>query len=93
MWIVSMLLVVWAPVRMHTTAVTGTVVSVIRSWCSLDLVPLNLFPSAAMQLVECLPTCLAPGEKPKYEPTTSGAHLVSRYAAVQPGFVKPAVAA
>jgi isopenicillin N synthase-like dioxygenase len=44
-------------------------------------------------LVECLPTCLAPGEKPKYGPTTSGAHLVSRYAAVQPGFVKPAVAA
>jgi hypothetical protein len=41
-----------------------------------------------MQLVECLPTCLAPGEKPKYEPTTSGAHLVSRYAAVQPGFIK-----
>jgi hypothetical protein len=46
-----------------------------------------------LQLVECLPTCLAPGEKPKYEPTTSGAHLVSRYAAVQNGFVKPAVAA
>jgi isopenicillin N synthase-like dioxygenase len=26
--------------------------------------------------VACLPTCLAPGEKPKYPPTTSGRHLL-----------------
>jgi hypothetical protein len=47
------------------------------------------YAAAMMQLVECLPTCLAPGETPKYEPITSGAHLVSRYAAVQNGFVRP----
>jgi isopenicillin N synthase-like dioxygenase len=26
-------------------------------------------------LIECLPTCLSPGERPKYPPVTSGAHL------------------
>ena len=30
--------------------------------------------------VECLPTCLAPGEQPKYPPTTSGAHLMAEIA-------------
>jgi isopenicillin N synthase-like dioxygenase len=26
-------------------------------------------------LVQCIPTCLAPGESPRYEPITSGEHL------------------
>jgi isopenicillin N synthase-like dioxygenase len=28
--------------------------------------------------VACLPTCLAPGESPKYPPTTAGAHLLQK---------------
>ena len=31
-------------------------------------------------LIECLPTCLAPGEPPRYAPTTSGAHLLAKTA-------------
>ncbi len=31
--------------------------------------------------VACLPTCLAPGEQPKYRPTTALAHLQERFAA------------
>lgn len=30
-------------------------------------------------LIECLPTCLAPGESPKYEPISSGDHLRSKF--------------
>jgi len=30
-------------------------------------------------LVECLPSCLAPGEKPRYAPVTSGDHLTSKF--------------
>jgi isopenicillin N synthase-like dioxygenase len=30
-------------------------------------------------VVECIPTCLAPGEKPKYTPTTVEAHLREMY--------------
>ena len=30
--------------------------------------------------VECLPTCLDPGEAPRYAPTTSGAHLLAKTA-------------
>lgn len=30
-------------------------------------------------LVECLPSCLAPGEKPKYAPISSGDHLRSKF--------------
>lgn len=30
--------------------------------------------------VECLPTCLAPGEAPKYEPRLAGPYLLSRFA-------------
>jgi isopenicillin N synthase-like dioxygenase len=25
-------------------------------------------------MIECLPTCTQPGQKPRYEPVTSGAH-------------------
>ena len=32
-------------------------------------------------LVACLPSCLAPGEQPKYEPITYAEYLASRYAA------------
>ncbi|KAI0024069.1 putative gibberellin 20 oxidase [Xylariomycetidae sp. FL0641] len=31
------------------------------------------------QVIECIPTCLEPGEKPKYEPVTAEAHLQKRY--------------
>ena len=31
-------------------------------------------------LVECLPTCLGPGERARYAPTTSGAHLLAKTA-------------
>ena len=37
-------------------------------------------------LIECLPTCLAPGERPKYAPVTSGAHLHAQLAKI---YVKP----
>ncbi|WP_198970581.1 isopenicillin N synthase family dioxygenase [Xylophilus sp. ASV27] len=30
-------------------------------------------------MVECLPSCLAPGEAPKYAPVTSGDHLTSKF--------------
>ena len=30
-------------------------------------------------MVECLPSCLAPGEKPKYAPISSGDHLTSKF--------------
>ncbi|XAH23761.1 2-oxoglutarate and iron-dependent oxygenase domain-containing protein [Xylophilus sp. GW821-FHT01B05] len=30
-------------------------------------------------MVECLPSCLAPGEQPKYAPVTSGDHLTSKF--------------
>ncbi|MFT4267230.1 MAG: 2-oxoglutarate and iron-dependent oxygenase domain-containing protein [Xenophilus sp.] len=30
-------------------------------------------------MVECLPTCLAPGEQPKYAPISSGDHLTSKF--------------
>jgi isopenicillin N synthase-like dioxygenase len=30
-------------------------------------------------MIECLPTCLAPGEKPKYEPVSSGDNLLSKF--------------
>jgi isopenicillin N synthase-like dioxygenase len=29
--------------------------------------------------IVCIPTCLAPGEKPKYAPVTSGAHLMEKF--------------
>jgi isopenicillin N synthase-like dioxygenase len=29
--------------------------------------------------VECLPTCVAPGERPKYEPVLAGPHLMSKF--------------
>lgn len=38
------------------------------------------------QEIACLPTCLAPGEKPKYEPVLSGPYLMSKFQAT----VKPA---
>jgi isopenicillin N synthase-like dioxygenase len=31
-------------------------------------------------VIECLPTCLAPGEQPKYSPVSSGDHLISKFA-------------
>jgi isopenicillin N synthase-like dioxygenase len=33
-------------------------------------------------LIECLPTCLAPGEQPKYPPVTSGDHLAAQLAKI-----------
>ncbi|MDE1186855.1 MAG: 2-oxoglutarate and iron-dependent oxygenase domain-containing protein [Pantoea sp.] len=30
-------------------------------------------------MVECLPSCLAPGEQPKYAPVSSGDHLTSKF--------------
>jgi isopenicillin N synthase-like dioxygenase len=30
-------------------------------------------------MVECLPSCLAPGEKPRYAPVSSGDHLRSKF--------------
>ena len=31
------------------------------------------------RVVECLPTCLAPGDKPKYEPIRAEDHYIKRY--------------
>ncbi|WP_375503123.1 isopenicillin N synthase family dioxygenase [uncultured Jatrophihabitans sp.] len=36
-------------------------------------------------LIECIPTCLAPGEQPRYAPVTSGDHLVSKFAKTHSG--------
>ena len=30
-------------------------------------------------VIECIPTCLAPGEQPKYAPVGSGAHLMEKF--------------
>jgi isopenicillin N synthase-like dioxygenase len=38
------------------------------------------------QEIACLPTCLAPGEKPRYEPVLSGPYLMSKFQST----VKPA---
>ena len=32
-------------------------------------------------LIECLPTCLAPGETPRYPPILAGQHIIDRYGA------------
>jgi hypothetical protein len=29
--------------------------------------------------IECLPTCVAPGESPTYEPVLAGPHLMSKF--------------
>jgi hypothetical protein len=29
--------------------------------------------------IACLPTCLAPGEAPKYEPVLAGPHLMGKF--------------
>lgn len=39
-------------------------------------------------VVECLPSCLAPDAEPKYAPTTSGEHLISKFVKTHSG--KPA---
>jgi hypothetical protein len=33
--------------------------------------------------IACLPTCLGPGEAPKYPPTTSGEHLRTQFLRTQ----------
>jgi isopenicillin N synthase-like dioxygenase len=30
-------------------------------------------------VVACLPTCLPPGEQPKYPPVTAGVHLMTKF--------------
>ena len=35
--------------------------------------------------VRCLPTCLAPGESPRYEPVLAGPHLLSKFASTVVG--------
>ncbi|MCY3925974.1 MAG: isopenicillin N synthase family oxygenase [bacterium] len=35
--------------------------------------------------VRCLPTCLAPGESPRYEPVLAGPHLLSKFASTVEG--------
>jgi isopenicillin N synthase-like dioxygenase len=30
-------------------------------------------------LVECIPTCLVPGERPRHEPVVAGPHLMAKY--------------
>ncbi len=34
-------------------------------------------------MIECLPTCLGPGEAPKYEPITAGRHLMDKFLSTQ----------
>ena len=34
-------------------------------------------------VIECIPTCLADGESPRYEPVTAGEHLMSKFRATQ----------
>jgi isopenicillin N synthase-like dioxygenase len=36
-------------------------------------------------VVECLPTCVAPGEAPRYPPVRAGAHLMSKFRATVTG--------
>ena len=37
-------------------------------------------------VVECLPQCLQPGEKPNYPKTTAGKHLLDKYASTHSGY-------
>ena len=37
-------------------------------------------------VVECLPQCLNPGEKPFYPPTTAGQHLLDKYSQTHAGY-------
>ena len=48
--------------------------------CARYSVPTFVNPSYD-SAVDCLPSCLEAGERPKYPPTTSGAYLQSRFAA------------
>jgi isopenicillin N synthase-like dioxygenase len=34
-------------------------------------------------LIECIPTCLGPGESPRYPPVTAGGHLMSKFQSTQ----------
>lgn len=43
--------------------------------------------------IECLPTCVQPGSQPKYEATTSGAHLLSQLAKIHVPVRREAVSA
>ena len=34
-------------------------------------------------VIDCLPTCLDPGESPRYAPVTAGDHLMSKFRSTQ----------
>jgi isopenicillin N synthase-like dioxygenase len=34
-------------------------------------------------MIDCIPTCLQPGESPRYEPVTAGEHLMSKFRSTQ----------
>ena len=36
-------------------------------------------------VIDCIPTCLAPGESPRYAPVTAGEHLMSKFRSTQQG--------
>jgi isopenicillin N synthase-like dioxygenase len=38
-------------------------------------------------LIECIPTCLGPGEVPRHEPVGAGRHLMDKFRSTQPGGV------
>jgi isopenicillin N synthase-like dioxygenase len=40
-------------------------------------------------VIECLPTCLAPGQHPKYPPMAAGPHLMHKFRATQATSVSP----
>ncbi|KAK4949759.1 hypothetical protein LTR10_011601 [Elasticomyces elasticus] len=59
---------------------TSTLHRVISPISSKDRYSIAFFNEGLLdQTIECIPTCLKPGEKPLFEPTTAEAHLRARY--------------
>ncbi|KAI1629954.1 putative gibberellin 20 oxidase [Exophiala viscosa] len=59
---------------------TSTLHRVISPISSKDRYSVAFFNEGLLeQTIECIPTCLKPGEKPFFEPITAEAHLRSRY--------------
>jgi hypothetical protein len=36
-------------------------------------------------VIECIPTCVGPGEAPRHAPVTAGRHLMDKFRSTQPG--------
>ncbi|KAI0127985.1 putative gibberellin 20 oxidase [Xylariales sp. AK1849] len=61
----------------HYTSTLHRVISPVTNQCRYSVAFFN--EGLLEQIVECIPTCLSPGEKPLYEPVQVEVHLKERY--------------